>query len=364
MVILIVRLGTNDIIINAKDMQTQTLATHPINDKILKWWTIKLSELQKENVGKPNILEIIYKETLYIEYRKWSETNHYKLEHPNRFWPQSKQILDDGYRETRYHSKSANRKEVTKRSIIINLVEAARYLSICIENEKIIELETIEASKIKIESKKEQRERKREERREEKRQEKERKKKEKHLQREEKQRAKQEAIRLKKEVFNRDNPNVPKIITTKSKRIPPSGELIVEQCLTNKNIPFVRQQPLVTVDYVDMKGGGLTFDFYVPCIKLAVEVDGEQHRKPCIGRGGEQGFVDTLRRDLLKHEWCKQHTTSLLRVDYDDLKHIEEIIDTMITKIRTVSLVELPCIADEFQEERQRLYNEYTIRLN
>ena len=158
----------------------------------------------------------------------------------------------------------------------------------------------------------------------------------------------------------RQIPNIPRIDVTKPTRVISSGEVIVEAYLRSKNIPFVRQQALITVDYNNMKGGGLTFDFYIAVIKLAIEVDGGQHYKSIEGRGGEPGFVDNLRRDLLKNEWCKQHSTSLLRLSYDDLKYVSEAIDTMINTIRTVPLDHLPCIADEFQEERQRLYQEYT----
>jgi len=150
----------------------------------------------------------------------------------------------------------------------------------------------------------------------------------------------------------------PTIVTTK--REPSRGEKLIEECLRSKNIPYVRQQSLLTVGYTSMKGGGLTFDFYIAVIKLAIEVDGGQHYKSIEGRGGEPGFVDNLRRDLLKNEWCRHHSTSLLRIDENDLERAGEIIDKMIATIKTLPLDELPCIWDEFQEERERLYAEYS----
>jgi len=149
-------------------------------------------------------------------------------------------------------------------------------------------------------------------------------------------------------------------ISTSSRRVPSSGEIMLEQILRNMNIPFERQQSIITVDCAGMKGGGLTFDFYIPAIKLAIEIDGKQHYGPVALYGGIKGFIDTLRRDLLKHQLCKRHIISLLRINYKNMIRAGEAIDEIIRAIRTVFIAELPCIADDFQEERQRLYEHYT----
>jgi hypothetical protein len=138
-----------------------------------------------------------------------------------------------------------------------------------------------------------------------------------------------------------------------------SGEVIVEECLRAIGVAYLRQQPLITIDESNMKGGGLRLDFFLPVVPLAIEVDGDQHLDPSHHRGGLRGFVEGLRCDLLKYVLCRNGGRSLLRLRYADLPNARRIIEDTLARIRATPEPERPLLFDPFHVERQRLYELY-----
>jgi Zn finger protein HypA/HybF involved in hydrogenase expression len=62
----------------------------------------------------------------------------------------------------------------------------------------------------------------------------------------------------------------------------------------------------------------LEFDFYLPEHNICIEYDGIQHFKPVNHFGGEVAFVDQVRRDKEKDEYCLYNNIHLLRIPYTE----------------------------------------------
>lgn len=59
------------------------------------------------------------------------------------------------------------------------------------------------------------------------------------------------------------------------------------------------------------------FDIYFPKYNIAVEYDGLQHFEAIDHFGGEEKFLETIRRDKLKEEKCQQNHCILFRIPYN-----------------------------------------------
>ena len=71
----------------------------------------------------------------------------------------------------------------------------------------------------------------------------------------------------------------------------------------------------------------LPFDFYLPDYNVLIEFDGLQH---CVIKqyfGGYEGFVDTKIRDTIKNIYCKENNIKLIRISYNELKNINNILN-------------------------------------
>ena len=64
----------------------------------------------------------------------------------------------------------------------------------------------------------------------------------------------------------------------------------------------------------------LRFDFAIlnkdKSVKSLIEYDGEQHFKPVDYFGGEDGYKQTVYRDEIKNQYCKNNNIPLLRLPY------------------------------------------------
>lgn len=60
-----------------------------------------------------------------------------------------------------------------------------------------------------------------------------------------------------------------------------------------------------------------SIDIFIPCLKIAIEYQGIQHYEPVSIFGGEQGLVETQRRDEIKREKCIENNVKLLEWKYD-----------------------------------------------
>jgi Zn finger protein HypA/HybF involved in hydrogenase expression len=73
----------------------------------------------------------------------------------------------------------------------------------------------------------------------------------------------------------------------------------------------------------------LEFDFFLPSHNLCIEFDGIQHFKPVNHFGGESAFIDQVKRDKEKDEYCINKNIYLLRIKYDE-KNIDSILSKFL----------------------------------
>ena len=100
------------------------------------------------------------------------------------------------------------------------------------------------------------------------------------------------------------------------------GEEYVKMQLEELGIKYIRQHGFDTCRYINR----LSFDFYLPEYNTCVEFDGEQHFKPIKEFGGEEEFKTIQKRDKCKDNWCSENNIKLLRIRYDEINKISEII--------------------------------------
>ena len=51
----------------------------------------------------------------------------------------------------------------------------------------------------------------------------------------------------------------------------------------------------------------LFLDFYLPDSNIYIECQGRQHFIPVSAFGGDEGFIETQKRDIVKYKKCKEH---------------------------------------------------------
>jgi hypothetical protein len=87
-----------------------------------------------------------------------------------------------------------------------------------------------------------------------------------------------------------------------------------------------------TEHVVPIKGHNRRFDFHLAFNgkELFIEFDGEQHFRPVEMFGGESAFRELVRADRDKNKWAKQHKIPLLRIRYDQMQNIPELIDAFL----------------------------------
>ena len=62
----------------------------------------------------------------------------------------------------------------------------------------------------------------------------------------------------------------------------------------------------------------MELDVYVPKVKLGFEYQGQQHFKPIELFGGEQAFIEQVKRDALKKKICADRGIEIIYVYYDE----------------------------------------------
>ena len=102
-------------------------------------------------------------------------------------------------------------------------------------------------------------------------------------------------------------------------------EYKTKKILTKYNIKYKGQ-----VEYgglLGLKGGNLSYDFYLPNYNLLIECQGKQHEQFCKGfHMTEEDFKKQLEHDRRKKEYAKEHNINLLEIWYYDIDNIEEIL--------------------------------------
>lgn len=110
------------------------------------------------------------------------------------------------------------------------------------------------------------------------------------------------------------------------------GEIEVESILKKNGLKYIREYRFGDCKYKKE----LPFDFYLPEYNTCIEYDGEQHYTPITFGGiseneAELNYQETLIKDNLKSEYCKNHNIKLIRIKYDNSKEqIEKIISANI----------------------------------
>ena len=111
------------------------------------------------------------------------------------------------------------------------------------------------------------------------------------------------------------------------------GEQRIADWLDEHSVEYVRQK--------EFPGCGgpkrrYKFDFYVPSTNTCVEFDGQQHFKVVdFGGTGEsdklfETLLDTFDRDRIKTMFCEENGIGLIRIRYDEVDKIPEILSSML----------------------------------
>jgi hypothetical protein len=70
----------------------------------------------------------------------------------------------------------------------------------------------------------------------------------------------------------------------------------------------------------------LPFDFYIPSKRTCIEFDGIQHFQPVDHFGGLKTYEQLKINDKIKNEYCENNYINLIRIKYDQIDRIEEIL--------------------------------------
>ena len=74
----------------------------------------------------------------------------------------------------------------------------------------------------------------------------------------------------------------------------------------------------------------LHFDFYLPELNICVEYDGIQHFKSIEFFGGEEALKYTKNNDKIKNKYCQENNIKLIRIPYNNIESINEILTKLI----------------------------------
>lgn len=70
----------------------------------------------------------------------------------------------------------------------------------------------------------------------------------------------------------------------------------------------------------------LPFDFYIPSKRTCIEFDSLQHFQPVDHFGGLKSYEQLKINDKIKNEYCENNYINLIRIKYDQIDRIEEIL--------------------------------------
>ena len=96
------------------------------------------------------------------------------------------------------------------------------------------------------------------------------------------------------------------------------GELKVEELLINNGIPYMQEYQAFQFN----NGKWAKFDFYINN-KYFIEYDGETHYLCNIhGWHTPEQLEAQQERDMIKNQWCKEHSIPLIRIPYTHLNDL------------------------------------------
>ena len=104
------------------------------------------------------------------------------------------------------------------------------------------------------------------------------------------------------------------------------GEKKIIEYLVNNNINYVREKAFTGC----RNKLPLHFDFYLIELNSLIEYDGEQHFKANKYFGGETAFRKSQVNDEIKNKFVIDNNINLLRIRFDQIKEINDILDKNI----------------------------------
>lgn len=102
------------------------------------------------------------------------------------------------------------------------------------------------------------------------------------------------------------------------------GEEIIQQILTQNNIPFIREKSFKTC-FSEETGRVYRFDFYITDKKYLIEFDGKQHFSFVSltnGQNTKENYLKTKINDERKNQQCKKNNIKLIRIPYTEIKNL------------------------------------------
>jgi len=100
------------------------------------------------------------------------------------------------------------------------------------------------------------------------------------------------------------------------------GEKTISNFLDINNIQYIREHKFDDCKYIQL----LKFDFYIPSFRTCIEFDGIQHFTPIEYFGGIKAYESLVIRDKIKEQYCEDNYINLIRIKYDKIDNIEEIL--------------------------------------
>ena len=84
--------------------------------------------------------------------------------------------------------------------------------------------------------------------------------------------------------------------------------------LLKRLYPFDKPYEEVTIPEINIR-----FDFFFSSLRLAIEVDGQQHSQysPFFHKS-KLGFIQSQQRDMVKEEFCRINDVYLVRLSFDE----------------------------------------------
>ena len=83
-----------------------------------------------------------------------------------------------------------------------------------------------------------------------------------------------------------------------------------------------------------LKGGNLSYDFYLPDYNLLIECQGQQHKEWQEGWQSKEIFENQQINDQRKRDYCKRNNIKLIEIWYYEVDNIEEILKEELDLIK------------------------------
>lgn len=106
---------------------------------------------------------------------------------------------------------------------------------------------------------------------------------------------------------------------------PPSGHTPLNDDIRPRSELHVRARKLLRKIYPTQRileevpiPCGLYLDFFLPSVKMAVEVQGQQHFSQVEFFQSKSGFLKGQKNDQTKRNWCELNNIKLVELRYDE----------------------------------------------